>query len=89
MATARKEKDLQEALMQAIFHGYLEPAVEAGKCLNEHFFKSTQTTPPKPKLTGRQVLDFVFEKERREDMEKVWQPDVIVLFIECFALFSR
>ncbi len=71
MATPAREKVLQEALIQAVFHGHLKAVEEAGKNLNEHYVKFTKTIPPKRKTTGPQVLDFIVDEDRWKGNRRV------------------
>ena len=71
MATASREKVLQDALVQAVFYGHLKAVEEAGKGLKEHYAKFTKTTPPKLKTTGPQVLDFIVAESRLKSMKRV------------------
>ena len=67
----RKEKDLQVALIQAVYHGHEGALTGAAKALNEHFKKYESpkakkarllgAQDPQLKTTGPQMLDFLVE----------------------------
>ena len=83
----RKEKDLQAALISAVFHGYEKVVEKAGEALNQYFKKYESPKAKKSKrsdasgegrrlkTTGSQMLDFLVEcfyDSKKQDLEEGW-----------------
>ena len=82
----KKEKDLQAALIPAVFHGYSDVVKGAGEALNEYFKKyespkakkskrSAASEEPRLKTTGPQMLDFLVEC-CYDSKTKTWRREV-------------